>query len=1728
MNHLFPSSQLAVSIRRSLNLLVIIAILLGALPGFQIQPAAAEPEAPAEAAAPAAATFNSLALGGTNGYVRVPNSTELNSLSAITIEAWVYRNNTTRGETIVGNGWTTSYWLGFSPQGKLRFIAHGGDTVDSTSTVTAGRWTHVAVTYNGSQRNFYINGALDKTTTASAGAIAANPSDPLGIGYDVDPFTGNYFDGLIDEVRIWNTVRSAADIQANLFQPFSSPFSSNLIGYWQLNGDATDETGDHDGSVEGGLGSSSWAYDSSIPHDIRIPQVATAPSLNGQCGSGEYTNAAVVSVEGVMVSLQHTATDLWVCYDFYTNNAGFTRASLLLDPNHDRLDPAQTDDLRLDVKNDDSLASYAGDDAGHWVITDTVSSEWDGEWYVSGGEFPYHSAEFRVAQSLLGEWGSVIGLALDPYIPGFQGFDMAGIWPALSASTLPSTWSNATLAGTGPARTFSGSVLYQPKNLSYDPTGVGGAKLELYGYDSGGNEALVATGTSTSSGGFSLTTNDDFTHHRLELTQFPQGYIPSKAEAPGVAGVLDARTIDYGNAGGGTYPDNIFTLADPAPGNLAAPYGPVFLVIAPEAVIDAGALEAFRTFKIQQGYAIAIRSVEEADTYAGATRLEKIRAMEQEYLNTYGNRFQFVMLVGSGETIPFAKITPYATGEAPICPSEDPKNYKYSDWLYVDLTSNPNSNGNGCSLDGPLGDPAKRVSGYTPDSFAFDPTVVLGRIPFDNAETVRQVLANSMGFEKQSESYKLKALNSMSLVALKGYFDGEPCADHWGDHCVGPSSNTERSYDTAVLSEEMKNDFLNVNGFDTTELYENEAAVAGGIGVSTPDLTLENVRQALDDGRFGLAVMSGHGNSTGVYRNFWSSDKNNNGVVDVSDDSSSELSETVFFNINSVLDPIAPDGSRGSVFVLLACSNASPTNASNLAATILADGHGPASVAALSVVTVGSWLNENHGNVESIGYYVNKRLVSNSYRLGEAVWWTLADLLHKKKSGSGGVAYDLYGDPTLNFYGNPNGQASLAPWPMGRRTPAGDSYLALPGPNVPKKHWEYQTGMHTADTYGPTPLVSANGEVIVAAETYIDVLRNGALHQRLNLDGYVFGSPALSADGTIYVMDQDANVYAFPYKRLNYGGHILTSSERYRRWKLDLGENPQASPTIGSDGYILAGVGGAYAEDPRLWLLRPDGMLFSSWALDHNPAYYVATDASRVIYVTTSGQDGYIYRFTQFCDTFVYPDVCPYNSWVDASIPDGFNTPPLLAYGAVYAADVDDTLYKFNKDTLAIEATFVADSAVQMGPVATSSGDILIVTNNGIMYSLTKNLATVRWQKNLGYTSLHGIPASSTSAIYLAFDGYLRAYNPSSGAQLWKRSLGGEISYASVSVGYGREIYVQGVTGKVMAFNEGWANRPAYLNVTAGVFQGTSRQFMNIDIQQTVALTPALSLATDSPIIGEDSSQVMDATASSIIAMLLQRSEDGGPWEDVALLDPGVTVYTDTHITGNTSYQYRVQNLMSDGSNSDFETTLEVVQSLPDIPAAPTLDSADALSAEAIALAWTPAAGNVVTQYVIERAASAGGPFTAVITVTGESLKQIDNSLSPATAAYYRVIARNSSGQSNPSNVLNAATFTQSLAAPQDFAAEKTGSAQITLTWASGPAGVTAVIEVMTFGESEYSPLATASADAGTFSFANGEVGAYDFRIKYVQGTDESPYAYTTGSMVIGETLTIYLPTVIR
>jgi hypothetical protein len=106
------------------------------------------------------------------------------------------------------------------PAGYLR-AAPANNTTDQGvrsavhTALPLGAWTHLATTYDGVNQRFYVNGAL-VATKAQTGSIAAG-NQPLRIGGN--SVSGEYFQGVIDEVRIYNRALSAAEIATDMTTP---------------------------------------------------------------------------------------------------------------------------------------------------------------------------------------------------------------------------------------------------------------------------------------------------------------------------------------------------------------------------------------------------------------------------------------------------------------------------------------------------------------------------------------------------------------------------------------------------------------------------------------------------------------------------------------------------------------------------------------------------------------------------------------------------------------------------------------------------------------------------------------------------------------------------------------------------------------------------------------------------------------------------------------------------------------------------------------------------------------------------------------------------------------------------------------------------------------------------------------------------------------------------------------------------------------------------------------------------------------------------------------------------------------------------------------------------------------------------------------------------------------------------------------------------------------------
>ena len=133
----------------------------------------------------------------------------------ITVEAWVHANVLSGHQALVARSFNTNLYFGLNGN-RLRFYRSGGTTVDSTGTLIPGRWTHVAVSYDGTTARFYIDGvAAGSAALANRGN---NSTNGLSIGGQREQNAlGFYaFNGFLDEIRIWGLARSQSQIASNM------------------------------------------------------------------------------------------------------------------------------------------------------------------------------------------------------------------------------------------------------------------------------------------------------------------------------------------------------------------------------------------------------------------------------------------------------------------------------------------------------------------------------------------------------------------------------------------------------------------------------------------------------------------------------------------------------------------------------------------------------------------------------------------------------------------------------------------------------------------------------------------------------------------------------------------------------------------------------------------------------------------------------------------------------------------------------------------------------------------------------------------------------------------------------------------------------------------------------------------------------------------------------------------------------------------------------------------------------------------------------------------------------------------------------------------------------------------------------------------------------------------------------------------------------------------------
>jgi fibronectin type 3 domain-containing protein len=142
--------------------------------------------------------------------VSVASSASLNPTAGITLAAWLYATNWNGNRRILQKGDGDDQYRLLAEWNELKFHLTGVGTLVTTLPATA-TWVHVAATWNGSTMVIYVNGVQQATT--SAGGTLATTANTLSIGTKFNSgANGDYFLGLLDEVRIYNRGLSSAEI----------------------------------------------------------------------------------------------------------------------------------------------------------------------------------------------------------------------------------------------------------------------------------------------------------------------------------------------------------------------------------------------------------------------------------------------------------------------------------------------------------------------------------------------------------------------------------------------------------------------------------------------------------------------------------------------------------------------------------------------------------------------------------------------------------------------------------------------------------------------------------------------------------------------------------------------------------------------------------------------------------------------------------------------------------------------------------------------------------------------------------------------------------------------------------------------------------------------------------------------------------------------------------------------------------------------------------------------------------------------------------------------------------------------------------------------------------------------------------------------------------------------------------------------------------------------------
>jgi len=160
---------------------------------------------------------------GSDDYVEIPDSVELNPENALTVMAWIKPSSFPGYSPVIDKEWAEvkrQYSFGYPSDKRmgLWFDNQAGteDSIRATTVLVEGTWYFIAATFDSGKVQIFVNGNLENSkTSATVTSLRANDTASLCLGGEK---TGRDLNGTIDEVAIFNVVLTEDDIKSIMTQ----------------------------------------------------------------------------------------------------------------------------------------------------------------------------------------------------------------------------------------------------------------------------------------------------------------------------------------------------------------------------------------------------------------------------------------------------------------------------------------------------------------------------------------------------------------------------------------------------------------------------------------------------------------------------------------------------------------------------------------------------------------------------------------------------------------------------------------------------------------------------------------------------------------------------------------------------------------------------------------------------------------------------------------------------------------------------------------------------------------------------------------------------------------------------------------------------------------------------------------------------------------------------------------------------------------------------------------------------------------------------------------------------------------------------------------------------------------------------------------------------------------------------------------------------------------------